>query len=84
MFCINTFRLSQVSQHLTNIGIKQDGLSFQPSHGDGLAQIDAGIGVPGILRFHTLERLFDDAGGVATHHPRLSYHLPSKKGSGQR
>ena len=34
-------------------------------YGAGLAQIDAGIGGPGILRRHAQKRHFDDAGGVA-------------------
>ena len=59
------FQLSQIAQHRTDIGIKQNGVSFKPSHGDGLAQIDAGIGGFGILHCHTQERHFNDAGGVA-------------------
>ena len=87
MFCINTFRLSQVAQHLTNIGVQQDGLLFQPSHRDGLAQIDAGIGGLGVLSRHAQERHFDDAGGVATHHPPaiISSSSPKKEAvSGDR
>lgn len=64
-FLFYTFRLSQVAQHRANIGIEQNGLSFKPFHSDGLAQIDAGVGGLGILRRHTQERHFDDAGGIA-------------------
>ena len=59
------FKLFQVAQYRTNIGIEQNGLRFKASHGDGLAQIDAGIGSPGILRRHTQEWYFDDAGGIS-------------------
>ena len=58
-------RLSQVAQRRANIGIEQNGLLLQPSHGDGLAQIDAGVGGLGILSRHTQERHFDDAGGIS-------------------
>ena len=58
------FKLFQVAQRRANIGIEQDGLSFKSSHGDGLTQIDADIGGPGILRRHAQERDFDDAGGI--------------------
>lgn len=64
-FLFYTLRLSQVAQHRTNIGIEQNGLLFKAFHGDGLAQIDAGVCGPGILRRHAQERHFDDAGGIA-------------------
>ena len=57
--------LSQVAQHRPDIGIEQDGLIFQSSHGDGLTQVDAGISGLGILSRHTQKRHFDDAGGIA-------------------
>ena len=67
VFLSYALRLSQLAQHLTNIGVQQNGLLFQPSHGESLAQIDAGVSCLGILRRHTQERHLDDAGGVAAH-----------------
>ena len=64
---------------LYNIGIKQNGLLFQPSHGDSLAQIDAGVGGPGILRRHAQERHFDDAGGCHTSPPVIISSSLQKK-----
>lgn len=58
------FRLSQAAQHCADIGVEQNGLLFKSSHGDGLAQIDAGVGGFGILHCHTQERHFNDAGGI--------------------
>ena len=46
-FVFYTLWLSQVAQRCANIGIEQDGLLFKTLHGDGLAQIDAGVdGLP--------------------------------------
>lgn len=61
----DSFQLSQVAQHLTNISIEQNGLRFKSFHSDGLAQIDAGIGGLGILSRHTQKRHFDDTGGIS-------------------
>ena len=65
VFLSYALRLSQLAQHLTNIGVQQDGLFLQSSHGNGLAQIDAGVSCLGILRRHAQEWHFDDAGGIA-------------------
>lgn len=59
------FRRSQIAQHFTDIGVKQDGLLFKPAHGEGLAQVEAGVGGFGILGGHAEERHFDNAGRVA-------------------
>ena len=59
------FRLSLAAQHCADIGVEQNGLFFKSSHGDGLAQIDAGVDGFGILHCHTQERHFDDAGSIA-------------------
>ena len=45
-FLLYAFQLSQIAQHRTDIGIEQNGLRFKFSHGDGLAQSDAGISSP--------------------------------------
>ena len=66
-FVSYVFKLFQVAQYRANIGVEKNGLRLQSSQGDGLAQIDAGIGGPGILRRHAQKRHFDDAGGVAAH-----------------
>ena len=60
-----TLQLSQIAQHFTDIGVKQDGLLFKPAHGEGFAQVEAGVGGFGILGGHTEERHFDDSGRVA-------------------
>ena len=62
-FMSYAFRLSQVAQHGTDIGIQQNGLHLNAFHCDGFTQVDAGIGGSGILRRHAQERHFDDAGG---------------------
>lgn len=62
-----SFYLSQVTQHLTDIGIEQNGLLFKTSRCDGLPQIDAGVSGLGILGRHAQKRYFDDAGGIAAH-----------------
>ena len=61
------FRLSQVAQHGTDIGIQQNGLHLNAFHCDGFTQVDAGIGGSGILRRHAQERHFDNAGGIAAY-----------------
>lgn len=60
-----TLQLSQIAQHFTDIGIKQDGLIFKSAYGEGLAQVEAGVGGFGILGGHAEERHFDNAGRVA-------------------
>lgn len=59
-----TLWLSQVAQRCANIGIEQNGLRFKTFYGDGLTQVDAGVGGLGILRYHAQERHFDDAGSI--------------------
>lgn len=58
-------KLSQIAQHFTDIGVKQDGLFFKPAYGEGLAQVEAGVGGLGILGGHAEERHFDNAGCIA-------------------
>lgn len=60
-----TLQLSQIAQHFTDVGVKQDGLVFEPAYGEGLAQVEAGVGGFGILGGQAEERHLDNAGCVA-------------------
>ena len=47
-----------------DVAVYQDGALLQSAHGDGSAQIDAGVGGLRILRGHLPERVLDDDRGV--------------------